>query len=56
MKQITNIRSAVFNPFPHSVPIWHRLEKLSILILEEIIKKNSYERRDYETVDDRGLS
>ena len=27
------------NPFPPSVPIWHRLAKLSILILEGIIKK-----------------
>ena len=30
---------AFFNPFPPSVPIWHRLAKLSILILEGIIKK-----------------
>ena len=27
------------NSFPPSVPIWHRLEKHSILILEGIIKK-----------------
>ena len=27
-----------FNPFPPSVPIWHRLPKLSISILEGIIK------------------
>ena len=26
------------NPFPPGVPIWHRLAKLSILILEGIIK------------------
>ena len=39
------------NPFPSSVPIWHRLAKLSILILEGIIKKISYERRYYESVD-----
>ena len=26
-----------FNPLPPSVPIWHRLAKLSILILERII-------------------
>ena len=43
------------NPFPPSVPIWHRLEKLSNLILEEI-KKISYERRDYESVDEKSLS
>ena len=29
----------LFNPFPSSVPIWHRLAKHSILILEGIIKK-----------------
>ena len=45
-----------FNPFPPSVPIWHRLVKLSILILEGIIKKISYERRDYESVDEKSLS
>ena len=44
------------NPFPPSVPIWHRLAKLSILILEGIIKKISYERRDYESVDEKSLS
>ena len=45
-----------FNPFPLSVQIWHRLVKLSILILEGIIKKISYERRDYESVDEKSLS
>ena len=44
------------NPFPPSVLIWHRLVKLSILILEGIIKKISYERRDYESVDEKSLS
>ena len=44
------------NPFPPSVPIWYRLAKLSILILEGIIKKISYERRDYESVDEKSLS
>ena len=44
------------NPFPPSVPIWHRLSKLLILILEGIIKKISYERRDYESVDEKSLS
>ena len=38
------------------MPIWHRLAKLSILILERIIKKISYERRDYESVDEKSLS
>ena len=45
-----------FNPFPPSVPIWQRLAKLSILILEGTIKKKSYERRDYESVDEKSLS
>ena len=49
-------RKDVINPFPPSVPIWHRLAKLSILILEGIIKKISYERRDYESVDEKSLS
>ena len=47
---------STFNPFPPSVPIWHRLAKLSILILEGIIKKISYERCDYESVDEKSLS
>ena len=29
----------ILNPFPPSVPIWQRLAKLSILILEGTIKK-----------------
>ena len=44
------------NPFPPSVPICHRLAKLSILNLEGIIKKISFERRDYESVDEKSLS
>ena len=50
------IQSRIFNPFPPSVPLWPRLAKLSILILEGIIKKISYERRDYESVDEKSLS
>ena len=46
----------LINPFPPSVPIWQRLAKLSILILEGTIKKISYERRDYESVDEKSLS
>ena len=33
-----------------------RIDKISILKLEGIIKKNSYERRDYESVDEKSLS
>ena len=43
-------------PLTPIVPIWHRLAKLSILILEGIIKKIFYERRDYESVDEKSLS
>ena len=41
----------VYNPFSPSVPIWHHLAKFSIIILEWISNKNSYERADYESVD-----
>ena len=47
---------ASINPFPPSMPIWHCLAKLSILILYGIIKKISYERRDYESVDEKRQS
>ena len=33
-----------------------RIDKISILKLEGIIKKISYERRDYESVDEKNLS
>ena len=33
-----------------------RIDKISILKLEGIIKKISYERRDYESVDEKSLS
>ena len=45
-----------FNPL---LPIAHksaRIDKISILKLEGIIKKISYERRDYESVDEKSLS
>ena len=41
------------------LPIAHksaRIDKILILILEGIIKKISYERRDYESVDEKSLS
>ena len=38
------------------MPTWQRLAKLSILILEGTIEKISYERRDYESVDEKSLS
>ena len=48
--------SILFNPL---LPIAHksaRIDKISILKLEGIIKKISYERRDYESVDEKSLS
>ena len=41
------------------LPIAHksaRIDKILILILEGIIKKISYERRDYESVDEKSLT
>ena len=41
------------------LPIAHksaRIGKFSILKLEGIVKKISYERRDYESVDEKSLS
>ena len=46
----------MFNPL---LPIAHksaRIDQISFLKLEGIIKKNSYERRDYESVDEKSLS
>ena len=48
--------SCNFNPL---LPIAHKsaqIDKISILKLEGIIKKISYERRDYESVDEKSLS
>ena len=46
----------MINSFPPIVPIWHRLAKILILIKEGIIKKNSYDRRDCESIDEKSLS
>ena len=48
--------SNLFNPL---LPIAHksaRNDKISILKLERITKKNSYEHRDYESVEEKSLS
>ena len=45
-----------FNPLVHSVHFIGHLTKILILILEGIIKKNSYERRNSESVDEKILS
>ena len=45
-----------FNPLVPSAHKSVRISKISILKLEGIIKKISYERRDYESVDEKGLS
>ena len=44
------------NPLLPSVPYMAPLAKISIYISKEIIKKISYERCDYESVDEESLS
>ena len=44
------------SPLVHSVHYKGRLTKILILILEGILKKISYVRRDYESVDEKILS
>ena len=43
----------ILNPLTPRRTIWFFLIKISIPFSEWIIKKNSYERRVYESVDDR---
>ena len=45
-----------FNPFSHSGHCIGQPSKISILVQEGIIKKISYDRRAYESVDDKSLS
>ena len=45
-----------FNPFPPSVPVWHRLGKKFDFNLRWDHPKNFYERRAYESVDKKSLS
>ena len=54
--EITKHIGKNINPFPPSVLICHRLAKFLILILEGIIKTISYERRDYDSVDEKSQS
>ena len=45
------------NPFPPSVPIWHRLtDRHFDFNLRRDHQKTSFERRDYESVDEKSLS
>ena len=46
----------MFNPVLPSEANMRRSAKISILILEGIIKKISYERHDYESVEEKSLS
>ena len=46
----------LFNLNPPSMARWHRLPKILTLIYEAIIKNISYQRRDYESVDEKSLS
>ena len=52
INKLTKIKFLV-NPLVHSVQYIGRLTKILISILEGILKKISYERRDYESVDDK---
>ena len=44
-----------FNPLLRSVPNMTRSAKIFILVLRRDRKKISYERRDYESVDEKSL-
>ena len=46
----------IINPLVPSVHKSVRIAKISILRLEGIIKRISYKRRDYESVDEKSLS
>ena len=46
----------IHNPLVPSAQKSVRIDKISILKLEGIIKIISYERRDYESVDEKSLS
>ena len=46
----------LFNPVLPSAANMRRSAKILILISEEIIRKISYDRRDYESVDEKSLS
>ena len=50
------VKSRSDNPLVPSAHKSVRISKISILKLEGIIKKISYERRDYESVDEKGSS
>ena len=52
----TLVGGIVVNPLVPSAHKSVRISKISIPKLEGIIKKISYERRDYESVDEKGLS
>ena len=45
-----------FNPFPPNVYIFYSVVKILVLKQVGISEKNSYERRGYESVDDKSLS
>ena len=58
-ERYTDCRLILHGDFNPLMPIAYksaRIDKISILKLEGIIKKISYERRDYESVDEKSLS
>ena len=56
LKILMKISLMYYNPLVPSAHKSVRISKISILKLEGIIKKISYERRDYESVDENSLS
>ena len=57
MRKIMPTEWESLNPLPPSVPFIARLAKILILeAVQGIIKKISYERRDYESVDKKSPS
>ena len=56
-KRLIKILNIYINPLVPSAHKSSRVAKISILKLEGIIKKKkSYERRDYESIDEKSLS
>ena len=56
VRSVSVLENNNINPLVPSAHKSVRIDKISILKLEGIIKKISYERRDYESVDEKSLS
>ena len=53
---VSPIDTAKFNPLTHKRTQVSPFKEISILFKEGIIKKKSYERRAYESVDEKNIS